>query len=99
VFELTAAGELVGFASEIGRPTVNPNAMASDGERLYVGALDGAWVLDLRSQEWTRLKDELPSSVVLSVAVAGQHVYFGATGGIARIEKAYLEKRVGKIKT
>jgi ligand-binding sensor domain-containing protein len=99
VFELTAAGELVSYATEIGRPTVNPNAMASDGERLYVGALDGAWVLDLRSQEWTRLKDELPSSVVLSVAVAGQHVYFGATGGIARIEKAYLEKRFGKMKT
>jgi hypothetical protein len=36
---------------------------------------------------------------VLSVAVAGQHVYFGATGGIARIEKAYLEKRFGKMKT
>ncbi len=99
VFELTAAGEFVSFASEIGRQTVNPNAMASDGERLYVGALDGAWVLDLRSQEWARLKDELPSSAVLSVAVDAQHVYFGATGGIARIEKTYLEKRFGKMKT
>jgi len=99
VFELTAAGELVSFASEAGRQTVNQNAMASDGERLYVGALDGAWVLDLRSQQWMRLKDELPSSVVLSVAVGDDHVYFGSTGGIARIEKAYLEKRFGKMKT
>lgn len=99
VFELTAAGELISFASEIGRQTVNQNAMASDGAALYVGALDGAWALDLRSQKWTRLKDELPSSVVLSVAIGDDSVYFGATGGIARIEKAYLEKRFGKMKT
>jgi ligand-binding sensor domain-containing protein len=99
VFELTAAGELISFASESGRQMVNQNAMASDGERLYVGALDGAWVLDLRSQKWTRLKDELPSSVVLSVAVDARRVYFGSTGGIARVEKAYLEKRFGKMKT
>jgi len=66
---------------------------------LYVGALDGAWVLDLRSQKWARLKDELPSSVVLSVAVDAGAVYFGSAGGIARIEKAYLEKRLGKMKT
>jgi len=99
VFELTGAGELISFASDSGRLMVNQNAMASDGERLYVGALDGAWVLDLRSQKWTRLKDELPSSVVLSVAVDARRVYFGSTGGIARVEKAYLEKRFGKMKT
>jgi ligand-binding sensor domain-containing protein len=95
VFELTAAGELVSFASETGRQMVSQNAMASDGERLYVGSLDGALVLDLRSQKWIRLKDELPSSGVLSVAVDDQSVYFGATGGIARIEKSYLEKKFG----
>ena len=96
VFELTAAGELVSFASETGRQMVSQNAMASDGERLYVGSLDGALVLDLRSQKWIRLKDELPSSGVLSVAVDDQSVYFGATGGIARIEKSYLEKKFVK---
>jgi ligand-binding sensor domain-containing protein len=99
VFELTAAGELVSFASETGRQIVNQNAMASDGQALYVGALDGAWVLDLRSQKWAHLKDELPSNVVLSVAVDARHVYFGSTGGIARIEKDYLDKRFGKMKT
>ncbi len=90
VFELTAAGDFVGFASEIGRQTVNPNAMASDGERLYVGTLDGAWVLELRSQKWIHLKSELPSSVVLSVASDERHLYLGATNGIARIEKDRL---------
>jgi ligand-binding sensor domain-containing protein len=96
VFELTAAGEFTSFAAEIGRQTVNPNAMTSDGQRLYVGTLDGAWVLDLRSQEWRRLKRELPSRVVLSVTSDGERVYFGTTSGIARIEAAYLPSRAGK---
>ncbi len=90
VFELTAAGEFVSYASEIGRIEINPNAMASDGERLYAGSLDGAWALDLRSQKWKRLKDELPSGVVLSVGVDGEHVYFGTNSGIARIRTDYV---------
>jgi len=96
VFELTAAGEFTSFASEIGKQIVNPNAMMSDGQRLYVGTLGGAWVLDLRAQEWSRLKQELPSTVVLSVTSDGQRVYFGTTSGIARIEIAYLLSRAGK---
>jgi ligand-binding sensor domain-containing protein len=95
VFELTPAGEFVSFASEMGKQTVNPNAMAGDGERLYVGALDGAWVLDLRSQKWSRLNAELPSKVVLSVGFDTEHVYFGTTSGIARVDKDYL-KRIGE---
>jgi ligand-binding sensor domain-containing protein len=90
VFELTPAGELAGFVSEIGRQMVNPNAMVSDGERVYVGTLDGAWVLDLRSQKWTRLKTELPSTMVMSIATDDEHVYFGTSSGIARVEKEYF---------
>jgi len=51
------------------------------------------------SKKWIRLKDELSSSVVLSVAVDGERVYFGGESGIARIEKSYLKKRFGKMKT
>ena len=91
VFELTAAGEFTRFASEIGKQVVNPNAMMSDGERLYVGTLDGVRILDLRSQKWMRLKNELPSHVALSVASDGGHVYFGTTSGIARVGKNYLK--------
>lgn len=91
VFELTPAGELASFAAEIGKQTVNPNAMATDGERLYVGTLDGAWVLELDSQKWTRLKSELPSATVMSVASDGENVYFGTTSGIARVSKKRLE--------
>lgn len=91
VFELTAAGEFTSFASEIGKQVVNPNAMMSDGERLYAGTLDGVWVLDLRSQKWMRLKNELPSNVALTVTSNGAHVYFGTTSGIARVDKSYLK--------
>ncbi|MGH9836371.1 MAG: ligand-binding sensor domain-containing protein, partial [Blastocatellia bacterium] len=91
VFELTAAGEFTSFASETGKQAVNPNAMMSDGERLYVGTLDGVRILDLRSQKWMRLKNELPSNVALSVASDGDHVYFGTTSGIARVGKSYLK--------
>lgn len=92
VFELTASGELRSFAPEIGKQIVNLNAMWSDAVRLCVGTLDGAWILDLRSQKWTHLKDELPSPVVLSVTGDGQHVYFGTTSGLARIEKSYFDE-------
>ncbi len=86
VFELTPAGEFVSFAAETGKQSINSNAMATDGERLYVGTLEGAWVLELDSGKWTQLKRELPSATVLSVVAAGDSVYFGTTGGIAGIK-------------
>ena len=89
VFELTASGELHPFAAETGRAVVNPNAMWSDGSRLYAGTLDGALVFDLNSQEWTRLIGELPARMVLSITGDEKYVYFGTTAGIARIEHRY----------
>lgn len=92
VFELTTAGELNNFTNEIGKQTINPNAMWSDDARLYVGTLDGAWILDLRTERWTHLKDELPSPVVLSVTANDRAVYFGTTAGIARVEIDYFDR-------
>ncbi|MGI8787698.1 MAG: hypothetical protein ACR2HG_08070 [Pyrinomonadaceae bacterium] len=91
IFELTPSGEIRVFAGETGKFTVNPNAMTSDGERLYAGTLEGAKVLDLRTQEWKTVKDILPAETVLSIAVgsAGE-IYFGTTNGIARVEKNYF---------
>ncbi len=86
VFELTASGELRAFA-ETGRAVVNPNAMWSDGSRLYVGTLDGTLVFELDSQAWTRLSSEMPARTVLSITGDGQYVYFGTTAGIARIKR------------
>jgi ligand-binding sensor domain-containing protein len=89
LFELNASGELRSFAPEVGRVVVNPNAMWSDGLRLFVGTLDGALVFEPSSQQWTRVKSELPSQNVLSVTGGDNYVYFGTTGGIARIERSY----------
>jgi ligand-binding sensor domain-containing protein len=89
IFELTASGELQPFLPETGRAVVNPNAMWSDGSRLYVGTLDGTLVFDLSSQQWMRLKKELPSRTVLSITGDQKYVYFGTTAGIARIGHRY----------
>jgi ligand-binding sensor domain-containing protein len=84
VFELTASGDLRAFA-ETGRAVVNPNAMWSDGSRLYAGTLDGTLVFDLNAQAWTRLTGEMPARTVLSITGDENYVYFGTTAGIARI--------------
>jgi len=89
IFELTPAGELHGFAPETGRAVINPNAMWTDGARLYAGTLDGVLVFDLQSQKWARITKELPSRTVLSITGDEAHVYFGTTGGIARIARSY----------
>ena len=91
VFELLPSGEISSFASEIGKFVVNPNAMSSDGERLYVGTLDGAKVLDLQSQKWISVKNVLPSQTVMSIQSDAENVYFGTTGGIAQIKKNYFQ--------
>lgn len=91
IFELLPSGEIRSYEAEIGKFVVNPNAMSSDGARLYVGTLAGARVLDLRTQEWTTIKQILPSENVMSVAASGDKVYFGTSSGIARIEKSYFE--------
>jgi len=92
VFELTAAGEFVAYVADTGRAVVNPNAMWSDGARLYVGTLDGALMFDLHSQKWKHVVAELPSRAVLSVSGDDQYVYFGTTSGIARIERSYWDQ-------
>ena len=89
LFELNASGELRSFAPEVGRVVVNPNAMWSDGSRLFVGTLDGALIFEPSSQQWTRVKSELPSRNVMSITGSDNYVYFGTTGGIARIELSY----------
>lgn len=90
VFELLPSGDLRGFAAETGRAFVNQNAMWSDGERLYVGTLDGALVFDLRTERWSRVREELPEPVVLSVAGREGQVYFGTTGGLARFDQNFF---------
>lgn len=90
VFELLPSGDLRAFA-ETGRAFVNQNAMWSDGERLYVGTLDGALIFDLHTQKWAHVRDELPAATVLSVTGREGQVYFGTTAGFARFDKSFFD--------
>jgi len=90
VFELLSSGKIHSFQHETGKFTVNFNAIYTDGERLYVGTLDGVRVLDLRSQRWQVLRDVLPSENVMSITGNDSAVYFGTSSGIARVEKRHF---------
>ena len=68
---------------------VNPNAIFSNEKKLFVGTLDGAWILDFDSQKWTHLTNDLPSKVVLSICGDTENIFFGTTNGIAKINKKY----------
>ncbi len=90
IFELTASGEIHYFA-EIGKFVVNPNAIYSDGARIFVGTLEGVKILDLNTQKWSVLSENLPSKVVMSITGDGENIYFGTTSGIAGMKKNYFE--------
>jgi ligand-binding sensor domain-containing protein len=91
VFELLPSGEIHSFEAETGKFVVNPNAFATDGERLYAGTLDGVKILDLKTQQWKTIKRILPAETVLTVAANSNEIYFGTTNGIAQIQKDYFE--------
>ncbi len=91
IYELTASGEIQNFA-ETGKFVVNPNAIYSDGARIFVGTLEGVKILDLTTQKWSVLTENLPSKVVMSITGDGENIYFGTTSGIAKIGKSYLAK-------
>jgi ligand-binding sensor domain-containing protein len=92
IFELLPSGEIRSFEAETGKFTVNPNAIFSDGERLYAGTLEGVKILDLRTGGWKTLKAVLPAETVTSIAGNAENVFFGTPNGIARIGKSYLAK-------
>ncbi|OYT71666.1 MAG: hypothetical protein CFK52_07335 [Chloracidobacterium sp. CP2_5A] len=71
---------------------VNLNALATDGDRLYVGTLDrGLLVYDLRRHQWRVWRDGLPAANVTAIALRPDAAFIGTTGGIARIEKRRFE--------
>ncbi len=82
-----------GFANETGKVFVNPNAMWSDGEKLFVGTLNGVRVFDLRTEQWRHIQNELPTQMVLSITGDEHHIYFGTTSGIAQIKLTYFYER------
>ena len=91
IFELLPSGEIHSFEGEAGKFAVNPNAMFSDGIRLYAGTLTGVKILHLQTREWKTVKQILPAETVMSIAGDEESIYFGTTNGIARIAKKYFE--------
>lgn len=92
IFELTPSGEIRSFEAETGKFVVNPNALFSDGKRLYAGTLNGVKILDLQTQEWKTVRNILPSENVMSIAGNEKNIYFGTTNGVAKVEKNYFTK-------
>jgi ligand-binding sensor domain-containing protein len=90
VFELLPSGEIRAFEGETRKFVVNPNAVFSDGARLYAGTLEGVKILDLQTRQWKTVRRVLPAETVLSIAGDAENVYFGTTTGIARINKNYF---------
>ena len=87
VFTLTPAGELASLKSEFDAAFVNPNALASDGQHLLVGTLNGAFVFDAVSQRVQHFTRALPDAQVLSVAADERAYWFGTTSGLLRVEQ------------
>ncbi|HEX9928608.1 MAG TPA: hypothetical protein VGB02_08745 [Pyrinomonadaceae bacterium] len=92
VFELLPSGEIHSFQSETEKFTVNPNAIFTDGDRLYIGTLAGVKILDLKTGEWKTFKSFLPAETVLAVTGSAENIYFGTTNGIAKVRKDYFAK-------
>lgn len=91
VCALRPAGDMLRFPETKG-VEVNLNALATDGDRLYVGTLDrGLLVYDLRRSRWYVWRDGLPSANVTALAVRTDAVFVGTSGGVARIEKRRFE--------
>jgi hypothetical protein len=92
ILELLPSGELYDFLSEVGKFVVNPNAIFSDNERLYIGTLNGVKVLTFHTNKWTTIKDILPAEGVFAINSDGRSVYFATTNGIAKVDKSYFDE-------
>jgi ligand-binding sensor domain-containing protein len=92
LLELLPSGELHQFSNEIGKFVVNPNAIFSDSERLYVGTLNGVKVLNFSTNKWTTIKEILPAEAVFAINADGKTLYFATTNGIAKINKQYFDE-------
>jgi hypothetical protein len=92
IVELLGNGELRDFSAEIGKFVVNPNAIYSDGERLYIGTLEGVKILDLNTNRWSKFTDVLPSQAVFGITANAENVYFATTSGILEVNKKYFSE-------
>ena len=85
-------GQWTDYGAILGKFEVNPNAMAVDGDRLYVGTLDrGFFVYDSSQERWQQIRDGLPSQNVTTFAFNSGTVLVGTDRGVVRIQKEVIE--------
>ena len=88
IFELFPSGEIRSFEADAGKFVVNPNALFSDGKRLFAGTLEGVKILDLETQKWKTVRRFLPSETVMSITSDDkENIYFATTSGVAKFEE------------
>jgi ligand-binding sensor domain-containing protein len=88
---LLPSGELINFAPQIGKFDVNPNAMYTDGQHLFVGTLgNGVFILTLATGQWQRLVNGLPSLNIGAIGGDDNYIFFGSANGVARFERRQL---------
>lgn len=92
VLELLPSGDFQDFTAETGKFVVNPNAIFSDGERLYVGTLEGLKVLNFQTNKWLTVKDILPAEGVFAINADSRNLYFATTNGITKVDKNYFDE-------
>ncbi|MCO6510634.1 MAG: hypothetical protein J5I65_07560 [Aridibacter famidurans] len=95
VFELSPSDEIRRITPQGQRSVVNLNALATDGERIFAGTMEGLAVLELLTGKWEIIAEGLPSQTVLSVACGGNSVFVGTTNGIAIIPVSEFGKPDG----
>ena len=89
---LTPTGDWLDFKDEIGRFSVNLQAMLFDGGKLFVGTLDrGVMVYDTRKRQWSTFTNGLGSRNVTAIVADADHIYFGTANGVTQVERRVLQ--------
>lgn len=93
ILGLDRAGHFRSFEKATGKIVVNPNAMLVTPRHILAGTLgDGLYVFDRETQQWTVLKEGLPSVNVTALAQSGGNIYVGTDNGLVRIQEEKLER-------
>jgi outer membrane protein assembly factor BamB len=91
ILGLDRAGHFRSFEKATGDIVVNPNAMLVTPRHIFAGTLgSGLYVFDRETQQWTVVKDGLPSVNVTALAQSGGNIYVGTDNGLVRIQELKL---------
>lgn len=91
ILGLDRAGHFRSFDNASGEIVVNPNAMLVTRRHVLAGTLgEGLYLYDRETQQWTAIKDGLPSLNVTALTQSADTVYVGTDNGLVRIEEQNL---------